>query len=226
MTRHSISAAPDAIGSRTASFSTGPRKSSSLAANLRSVGEGDRAAFAQVYRHTSRKLFGVCLRVLGDRSEAEDALQEVFIKVWQKASAFDSGRSSPVTWLATLARNTAIDGCRARTSRPCQPLTAEALAIRDPSASAPETLQAAEQSRLVASWIAQLDARQASAIRGAFFGGATYSELAAREGVPLGTMKSWVRRGLASLSRVGSISAAAEEEHGLPTRLLGGQLCS
>ena len=195
--------------------------SSSLAAQLRSVGKGDRAGFAQVYRHTSRKLFGVCLRVLRDRSDAEDALQDVFVKVWQKASTFDPARSSPVTWLAILARNTAIDRLRARASRPSQPLTAEALAVRDPSASASETLEAAEQSRLIAGWIAQLDARQASAIRGAFFGGATYSELAAREGVPLGTMKSWVRRGLASLSRAGSIRAACGQEHSSPSRTLG-----
>ncbi len=187
-----------------------PRDSDFLATALSKVGEGDRAAFAQVYHHTSAKLFGVCLRVLGNRSEAEDALQEAFIKVWLKAAAFDPARSSPITWLAALARNTAIDRLRARASRPSEPLGSEALAIADSSASPADRLEASEQSRFVARCIDQLEPGQAAAIRGAFFGGATYAELASRESVPLGTMKSWVRRGLASLKSAYSASGALD----------------
>lgn len=186
------------------------RASDSLAAALSKVGDGDRGAFAQVYHHASAKLFGVCLRVLGNRSEAEDALQEAFIKVWLKAAAFDPARSSPITWLAALARNTAIDRLRARASRPSEPLSSEALGVPDSSASPADRLEASDQSRLVARCIDQLEARQAAAIRGAFFGGATYAELASRESVPLGTMKSWVRRGLASLKSAFSASGALE----------------
>ncbi len=188
------------------------RESGFLSTALSKVGGGDRAAFAQVYHHTSAKLLGVCLRVLGNRSEAEDALQEAFIKIWLKAGAFDPARSSPITWLAALARNTAIDRLRARASRPSEPLSWEALAVADPSASASQNLEASEESRLIARSIDQLEARQAVAIRGAFFGGATYAELARREGVPLGTMKSWVRRGLSSLKHVCSSGAERESE--------------
>ena len=190
------------------------RDSGFLAAALSRVAQGDRAAFAQVYQHTSAKLFAVCLRVLRNRSEAEDALQEAFIKIWLKAPAFDAGRSSPITWLAALARNTAIDRLRARASRPSEPLGWEAMAVAYPSASASQSLEASEQSRLLAGAIDRLERRQAAAIRGAFFGGATYAELAHKEGVPLGTMKSWVRRGLASLKHVCSTSADPETRPG------------
>nr|WP_295373626.1 sigma-70 family RNA polymerase sigma factor [uncultured Sphingosinicella sp.] len=142
-------------------------------------------------------------------------MQEAFIKVWLKAAVFDPSRSSPITWLSALARNTAIDRLRARGSRPAEPLSAAAFAVPDPSASACATLEASEQSRLMASCIDQLQDRQAAAIRGAFFGGATYVELASREGVPLSTVKSWVRRGLVHLKCICTAGAAAEEEHGL-----------
>ncbi|HEV2078587.1 MAG TPA: sigma-70 family RNA polymerase sigma factor [Allosphingosinicella sp.] len=163
------------------------------------MGEGDRSAFAQVYQRTSAKLFGICLRILGNRNEAEEALQEAYINVWQKAEGFDAARSSPITWLATLARNKAIDRLRARGSRPSEPLGADALEVPDPSAPADDRLEQAEEGRALARCMSELEDKQAGAIRRAFFGGATYAELATHEGVPLGTMKSWVRRGLLRL---------------------------
>ena len=172
---------------------------SALAAALQKVGQGDRSAFAQVYQRTSAKLFGICLRILGNRNEAEEALQEAYINVWQKAEGFDAARSSPITWLATLARNKAIDRLRARGSRPSEPLGADALAVPDPSASADHGLEQAEEGRALARCMSELEGKQAGAIRRAFFGGETYAELASHEGVPLGTMKSWVRRGLLRL---------------------------
>ena len=172
---------------------------SALAAALQKVGQGDRSAFAQVYQRTSAKLFGVCLRILGNRNEAEEALQEAYINIWQKAEGFDSARSSPITWLATLARNKAIDRLRARGSRPSEPLGSDALAVPDPSASADQGLEQADEGKALARCMSELEDKQAGAIRRAFFGGETYAELASREGVPLGTMKSWVRRGLLRL---------------------------
>ena len=170
-----------------------------LARALGDVRNGDRSAFAEVYKSTSAKLFGVCLRILGNRSEAEEALQETYLNVWRKAEAFDPRRSSPITWLAAVARNKAIDRLRARGSRVVEPLDGEAYAVADPAASSSEALEASEERRLLSRCIEELEARQSSAIRNAFFGGATYSDLAAREGVPLGTMKSWIRRGLLHL---------------------------
>src|SRR5499426_2139991 len=85
---------------------------SQLAAALARVAGGDRAALRMVYQDTSAKLFGVCLRILKDRSEAEDVLQDVYVTVWRKAAAFDPGRASPITWMVAITRNRAIDRLR------------------------------------------------------------------------------------------------------------------
>src|ERR1700761_1874645 len=84
-----------------------------IVAALARIPAGDRAALQTVYRLTSAKLFGVCLRILGERSEAEDVLQEVYVTVWRKAADFDAGRASPLTWLIAIARNRSIDRLRA-----------------------------------------------------------------------------------------------------------------
>src|SRR5215467_1402505 len=77
------------------------------------VAGGDRAAFESLYRLTAAKLFGVCLRILGKRSDAEDVLQETYTTIWHKAGLFDPERASPITWLVMIARNKAIDRARA-----------------------------------------------------------------------------------------------------------------
>src|SRR5262245_45193346 len=98
---------------------------SQLAAALVRVASGDRAALRLVYRGTSAKLFGFCLRILNDRSEAEDVLQDVYVTVWRKAAAFDPGRASPITWMVAIARNRAIDRLRASAvSRRMEPIEA------------------------------------------------------------------------------------------------------
>src|SRR5215510_14602187 len=96
---------------------------SQLAAALVRVASGDRAALRLVYQDTSAKLFGVCLRILNDRSEAEDVLQDVYVTVWRKAASFDPARASPITWLVAIARNRAIDRLRASAvSRRAEPI--------------------------------------------------------------------------------------------------------
>src|ERR1700692_4530868 len=82
---------------------------SQLVAALARVAGGDRAALQIVYQDTSAKLFGVCLRILNDRSEAEDVLQEVYLTVWRKAASFDPARASPITWLVAITRHRSID---------------------------------------------------------------------------------------------------------------------
>jgi RNA polymerase sigma-70 factor (ECF subfamily) len=172
---------------------------SALVAAMGKIQRGDRAAFAKVYKDTSAKLFGVCLRILGNRNEAEEVLQEAYITVWQKAASFDASRSSPITWLAALARNKAIDRLRSRASRPAEALGADAYMIPDPAASAPDGIESAQAGQALARCMDELEDKQAAPIRKAFFTGTTYAELASNEGVPLGTMKSWVRRGLLRL---------------------------
>jgi RNA polymerase sigma-70 factor (ECF subfamily) len=170
----------------------------SLAAALRRVAQGDRDAFEEVYRRTSMKLFGVCLRILPRRAEAEDALQDAYLAVWRKAATFDEGRGTAMTWLITLARNRALDRVRSSASRPTVAV-AHAEAIPDPAAGAFATLAASEEERRLALCLDDLDAGDAGFIRRAFFGGETYSDLAGQIGVPLGTMKSRIRRALVRL---------------------------
>jgi RNA polymerase sigma-70 factor (ECF subfamily) len=169
-----------------------------LAAALVQVGRKSKPALAEVYRRSSAKLFGICLRILGDRSEAEDALQDIYLNVWRKADSFDPKRASPITWLAALARNRSIDRVRARGPRIVAPVE-EALEIPDAAPDALARLETAEESGRIALCLGELEERQNRAIRAAFYEGLSYPELAARWSVPLGTMKSWIRRGLLRL---------------------------
>jgi RNA polymerase sigma factor (sigma-70 family) len=166
---------------------------------LERAAAGEAAALEDIYRRTSAKLFSVILRILGDRNEAEDVLQEVYITVWNRAGSYDPGRGvSPITWLAAVARNRAIDRMRSRAVRRTQPLEVVAEAP-DPAAPAWVALETADDSRRLASCLEALDPKQSTAIRTAFFDGVTYEALALKIGAPLGTVKSWIRRGLASL---------------------------
>jgi RNA polymerase sigma-70 factor (ECF subfamily) len=170
-----------------------------LAAALARVGGGDRAALRMVYQDTSAKLFGVCLRILNDKSEAEDVLQEVYLTVWRKAESFDPARASPITWLVAIARNRSIDRLRTVAGgRRIEPIEA-AEEVRDPAPAAVDLVQAGQQSARLSLCLDELEARQAAAIRAAFLDGNTYEELAKRMSVPLGTLKSWIRRGLLKL---------------------------
>jgi RNA polymerase sigma factor (sigma-70 family) len=107
-----------------------------IAGALGRIPDGDRAALQTVYRLTSAKLFGVCLRILGEHGEAEDVLQEVYVTVWRKAADFDARRASPMTWLIAIARNRAIDRLRAsRRSRNMEAIDA-ATDVADSAAGA------------------------------------------------------------------------------------------
>ncbi len=166
-----------------------------LSALLARAAAGDQAAFQQFYDRTAAKLFGIIVRILVERGDAEDVLQEVYVTVWRKAAEFDAARASPVTWVATIARNRAIDRLRARGSRPAAPMD-EAMEVRDDSPGADHLLEAAGEAARVQAALAALEPRHAEAIRSCYFEGLTYEALAVREGVPVGTLKSWVRRGL------------------------------
>lgn len=165
---------------------------------LVATAEEDRSAFQRVYTLTSAKLFGICLRICGDRQAAEDVLHEVYLTIWKRAGSFQPGRASPISWLATIARNRAIDWRRANMSRRTDPVE-WADDIADGSPAADDAMIAGESDRRLHLCLDSLDAQQRNAIRTAFFHGLTYAELAERSEVPLGTMKSWVRRGLARL---------------------------
>lgn len=169
-----------------------------LSALLARAAGGDRLAFRDFYDRMSAKLFGVILRIVSERGEAEDVLQEVFVTIWRKAAEYDPSRASPVTWTATIARNRAIDRLRARGSRPSAPIE-DAADVRDHSPAADTLIDADSSIVAINRALATLEPRHAAAIRSCYFEGMTYEALAARENVPVGTLKSWVRRGLVRL---------------------------
>lgn len=157
----------------------------------------DRQAFRDLYARTSAKLFGVTLRILKDRSEAEEALQEVYVKIWQRADRYVPGGYSPISWLVAVARNHCLDLLRAR--KPPSDDIETALEVADAGPD-PEmaTIARAERSR-IDGCLEQLDPDRADAVRGAYLDGYSYEELAARHSVPLNTMRTWLRRSLLKL---------------------------
>ena len=157
----------------------------------------ERQAFRSLYSRTSAKLFGVTLRILKDRSEAEEALQEVYVKIWQRADRFVPGGYSPISWLVAVARNHALDKLRAR--KPQSDDIDMALDVADAGPN-PEQVEAArgERSR-IDNCLGQLDADKADAVRGAYLDGYSYEELSERHKVPLNTMRTWLRRSLIKL---------------------------
>ncbi|CAN5357890.1 sigma-70 family RNA polymerase sigma factor [soil metagenome] len=162
------------------------------------TGAEDRTAFRAVYQLTSAKLFGIVLRICGDRQAAEDVLHEIYLTVWKRAGGYEPGRASPISWLATIARNRAIDWRRAQGIRRHSAIE-DAPDIADDALPADEVIAGDQASRALHLCLDALEDRQRAAIRTAFFDGVTYAELAEQQAVPLGTMKSWVRRGLLRL---------------------------
>lgn len=170
-----------------------------LARWLEDVADGDRGAFEQVYRATSAKLFGICNRLVHDRAEAEDALQDVFATVWHKAGQYDATRASAITWLAMIARNKCIDRLRSHAPlRRSAPIDLVGELADDAPGAQDNAERAGENARLEAC-MRELDANRQRLLRTAFFEGVTYEELAARSDTPLGTVKSWIRRSLIKL---------------------------
>ncbi len=169
-----------------------------LAELLPRIAAGDRGALRQLYEATSAKLFGVCLRILSDRDESEDVLQEVYLTIWRRADRFEAGRASVMTWISTIARNRAIDRLRARGPMAyAEPV--EDLEIDDGSVRADDLVVAAQEGQALNECLGELDPRTQTVIRTAFFEGVTYEALASRMDTPLGTVKSWIRRGLLKL---------------------------
>jgi RNA polymerase sigma-70 factor (ECF subfamily) len=162
------------------------------------IAAGERDALRQLYDATSAKLFGVCLRILSDREESEDVLQDVYVTIWRRADRFDAARASVMTWVSTIARNRAIDRLRARGPM-AYAEQVEELEIPDGQDSAETLLSAADDRNRLQGCLSELDDRTEKVIRTAFFEGVTYEALAKRMDAPLGTVKSWIRRGLAKL---------------------------
>jgi len=163
---------------------------------LRAVARGDESALAQVYDRYRLILFGLIVRILHSREEAEDVLQEVFLQVWRRAKDFDEARGRAFTWLVTLARSRALDrlrslGARARLAEAAPPIEYIGDAAADVFQS--------EQAEVIRRALAQIPVDQRQALFLGYFEGLTQSEIAARLGAPLGTVKTRMRTGMAKL---------------------------
>ncbi|MEY4872704.1 MAG: hypothetical protein RLZZ563_2034 [Pseudomonadota bacterium] len=164
------------------------------------VAAQDRAAFRLLYSQTSSKLLGVLMRILGTRSEAEDALQEVFTRVWLRAGRFDADKGRGMTWLIAIARNHAIDRLRSRPPAAAQSGDPDALDdVRDTQPTAEGAMIAKGEARRISECFDTLEPDRADAVRGAYLNGLSYVDLAARYDVPLNTMRTWLRRSLLKL---------------------------
>lgn len=174
-----------------------PQSSSDISDLIARCALRDRQAFRDLYQRTSAKLFGVSLRILRDRAEAEEALQEVYVKIWQRADRYVAGGYSPISWLVAVARNHALDVLRAR-----KPVTDDIDAALDVADGAPDpeqsALESGERAR-IDGCLGELEEPKADAVRGAYLDGFSYEELAARHNVPLNTMRTWLRRSLIKL---------------------------
>jgi RNA polymerase sigma-70 factor (ECF subfamily) len=170
---------------------------------LRAIAQRDEQALATLYDRYSSILFGLLLRILHSRPEAEDVLQEVYLQIWQQAAAFDPARGRPFTWLVTLARSRAIDRLRMLESRD---RTARAAAkeplIEGGEASIDDLAIRTEQREIIEGALAQLPEEQRRALVLAYLNGMSQSEIAAKTGQPLGTVKTRTRAGLMKLNEL------------------------
>lgn len=156
----------------------------------------DADALGELYDRHSRLLFGLIRRILGDRAESEDVLQEVFLQAWNRATSYEPALGSPVAWLVGIARHRAIDRLRALDSRQ---RTAESA---PPPAAAPSPewhAATGERQRAVARALDDLPPDQRMLIEEAYFSGFSQSELAERHALPLGTVKTRIRAGMTRL---------------------------
>ncbi|HSL54165.1 MAG TPA: sigma-70 family RNA polymerase sigma factor [Pyrinomonadaceae bacterium] len=165
---------------------------------LKAIAARDEAALAQLYDHYRIILFGLLMRILNNREEAEDVLQEVFLQVWRKAEDFDENRGRPFTWLVTLARSRGIDRLRTLAARERVAEAGAREAVEVISDAATDAFKS-EQRGLVSKALAQLPDEQKRPLMLAYFDGLTQSEIATRLGAPLGTVKTRMRTGLMNL---------------------------
>lgn len=170
---------------------------------LARVAKGDQQAFSQLYDHSSTLLFTLAVRILGNREEAAELLQDVYWEIWRKVSRYDVGRGTPIAWLVTLTKSRAIDRLRARAARGYRattPLEAgPAAQLADPGPSPLETQADQELRTAVGTAVAELPQAQQQAIELAYYEGLSHTEIAARLNQPLGTVKTRIKLGMSKL---------------------------
>ena len=174
---------------------------------LRAVARGDRAAFSSLYDAAAPRLYAVAMRVLGPGAEAEEALQEAFVKVWRHADQWPNARGTALPWLLAIARHAAIDRRRARVRRErhadglARGGDVLAVAAPQPAVTPEEAAGMMGEARHLAECLDALPDARGDVVRAAYFSGESYAEMARDTGHPEGTLKSWVHRSLGALRR-------------------------
>jgi RNA polymerase sigma-70 factor (ECF subfamily) len=164
------------------------------------VAQGDQHTFGAFYDGTSRLVYGLALRILGNPSAAEEVTIDVYVQVWRQAAHYNQRRGSPATWLLTLARSRAIDRLRSMATKQQREEPLEAAAAVPAPTVDPELVSAAsEQRRQVQAALATLTPEQRQVIELAYFCGLSHSEIATKLGAPLGTIKTRIRLAMMKL---------------------------
>jgi RNA polymerase sigma-70 factor (ECF subfamily) len=165
---------------------------------LARVARRDAEAFGALYDATSAKLYGIVLRILKRRDLADEVLQEVYVKIWERAGDFDAGRASPITWMATIARNRALDEARKR-----QPVSIEerpeALDVASNEPHPLTNVELAQDVRRLMICLDGLEPLRKTLIVEAYLEGASREDLSRRHGHPVATIKTWLHRAMAQL---------------------------
>jgi RNA polymerase sigma-70 factor (ECF subfamily) len=169
-------------------------------ASLARIADGDQQALAELYDRHARLVFSLALRILQERADAEDVVQEVFAQVWAQARRYDPGRGAVAAWMLTMARSRAIDRLRARRARP-EAAAEENAAESMPDSAARQDLEllSAEQVARLRRALEELPEAQRVALDLAYYEGLTHVEVAARLGEPLGTVKTRIRQAVIRL---------------------------
>lgn len=171
------------------------------------VGAGDSSAFGQLYDRNSGRVLALLIRLLRDRRDADDVLQETFWQIWRTAATFDAGRANPVAWMLLIARSRAIDALRRQNRRPMSELNHEPATQRDPA----HQLQTQELSATVHQALSRLGDDQRQAIQLSFYNGLSHQEIANELSIPLGTAKTRIRQGMLKLrDLLGGLSKEAQ----------------
>jgi RNA polymerase sigma-70 factor (ECF subfamily) len=162
-----------------------------VAALIGKAAAGDQQAVSELYDATSRLVYGLVLRVLGDEAAAEEVLLDVYMQVWRQASTYDAGRGAPLAWLATIARSRAIDRLRAGRQHSQRTSSLETVSQQSTGESLEE-----------AAYVTELQGLVREALELAYYGGMSHSEIAERLGQPLGTVKTRIRLGMMKLREI------------------------
>jgi len=175
------------------------KRNEQLRALLAACTLNDKRAFAQLYEMTSAKLYGVVLRILDREEWAQDCLQEAYVKIWNNAKSYRPHLAAPMTWMSSIVRNQALDLLRRRRREILQPEPEKLLEDESGDAMPLDNLQQTEEGKRLSNCLDQLKSQQRQVIALAYLKGLTHDELASQTGTPLGTIKTWIRRGLAQL---------------------------